>query len=193
MNRPLIRTCGAETVPGQVRTLSDAHAGVTDQQEGICSEVVSAQELLLQELILFGGEGPGKLLRCARNVLATNQAAKFGTLVGPCQIVDDGAQCDEQVDVRRGRQWGLLCMQAGHPSEDVGITAQLIQVPDLGMMDGEIGEEVAHRTAVVTRSVGAECGTDGLDGMLEDGCQRMMEWRPAQEVHEALPGTGRTH
>jgi len=75
MNRPLIRTCGAETVPGQVRTLSDAHAGVTDQQEGICSEIVSAQELLLQELILFGGEGPGKFLRCTWNVLATNQAA----------------------------------------------------------------------------------------------------------------------
>jgi hypothetical protein len=84
-------------------------------------------------------------------------------------------------------------MQPGHPSEDVGITAQLIEVLDLGMMDGEIGEEIAHRTAIVTRCVGAECSTDGIDGTLEDGCQRVMEWSTPQEVHEALPGTGRTH
>jgi hypothetical protein len=84
-------------------------------------------------------------------------------------------------------------MEAGHPSEDVGITAQLIQALDLGMMNGEIGEEVAYRAAVVTRCFGVECSADGIDGTLEDGCQRMMEWRAPQEVHEAPPGTGRTH
>ena len=58
MNGPLIRSCGAEALPGQIDALSDAHAGVSDQQEGICAEVVSAHELLLKELILLGGEGP---------------------------------------------------------------------------------------------------------------------------------------
>src|ERR1035437_3982570 len=193
MDGPLIWSDGAETLPGQVCTLSDAHASVTDQQEGICAQVVAADELLLEEFILLCCERPWKLLRGAWNVFATNQVGEFSLLSGPCQIAQDRAQCDEQVDVRGGRQWRLLRMQARHPSEDVGIPAQLIQVLDLGMMDGEIGEEVAHRTAVVTRCVGVECSTDGIDGTIEDRCQRMMEWRAPQEAHEAPPGTGRTH
>ena len=54
MNRPLIRTSGAEAIEGQIGAFADAHAGVANQQKGVTTEIVAAQELLLQELTLLG-------------------------------------------------------------------------------------------------------------------------------------------
>src|ERR1035437_2915518 len=47
MKRPMIRPGGAKAIGGQIGTLSDAHAGVADQQHGIATEIVTAKELLL--------------------------------------------------------------------------------------------------------------------------------------------------
>jgi hypothetical protein len=47
MNRPLIGPGGAQAIGGQIDTLTDAHAGVADQQKGIAAEIVTAKELLL--------------------------------------------------------------------------------------------------------------------------------------------------
>jgi hypothetical protein len=73
MNRPLIRTGGAEAIEGQIGALADAHAGVTNQQKGVAAQVVAAEELLLQELILLCCERTWKSLREARNVRAADQ------------------------------------------------------------------------------------------------------------------------
>ena len=85
------------------------------------------EELLLQELILLCGERAWKSLREARNVLAADQMGEFRKLFGPSQFVEDGAQSDEQVDIGCGRERRRLRAQAGHPAEDVGITAQLVE------------------------------------------------------------------
>jgi len=53
MNRPLIRAGRTKAVGGQIGTLTDAHAGVANQQKGIATQIVAAEELLLQELILL--------------------------------------------------------------------------------------------------------------------------------------------
>jgi hypothetical protein len=84
-------------------------------------------------------------------------------------------------------------MQAGHPSEDVGITAQLGQPLNVRVIGGEIREEVTYRTAVVTSSVWAERGTERNNGTLEDRSQRMLQWGMSLEAHEALLGRGRIH
>jgi len=47
MNSPLAWTYGAQAVIGQVDAFADTHAGVAEQQEDICLEVVAAEELLL--------------------------------------------------------------------------------------------------------------------------------------------------
>ena len=78
-----------------------------------------------------------------------------------------------------------------HPAKDMGIAAQLIEVLDLGMMNTEIGEEVAHCAVVVTGGVGFKCSAEGFNGTLEVGGQRMAE-RPAAD-HEPFPFRGRTH
>ncbi len=127
MNRPLIRAGGAKAVEGQIGALADAHAGVANQQKGIATQIIAAEELLLQKLILLCGERTWKSLREARNVLAADQMSEFRKLFGPRQFVEDGAQSDEPVDIGCSRERRHLRAQARHPAEDVGLTAQLVQ------------------------------------------------------------------
>ena len=47
------------------------------------------------------------------------------TLFGPSQFGEERAQSDELVDVGRGREGPLLRAPAGHPTQDVGLTAPL--------------------------------------------------------------------
>ena len=127
MNRPLIRAGGAEAIEGQIGALADAHAGVANQQKGIAAQIIAAEELLLQELILLCGERAWKSLREARNVLAADQMGEFRKLFRPSQFVEDAAQSDEPVDIGCGRQRRRLRVQARHPAEDVWLAAQLVQ------------------------------------------------------------------
>ena len=91
MNGPLIRAGGAEAVEGQIGALADAHAGVADQQEGIAAQIVAAEELLLQKLILFGGERTWKSVGEARDVLAADQMSEFGKLVRSTPVLEDAS------------------------------------------------------------------------------------------------------
>ncbi len=93
MNRPLIRAGGAETIPGQIGALADAHAGVTNQQKGIAAEIVAAEELLLRGVDpVLAVSGRGSVLRETRNVLAADQMGEFRKLFGPSQFIEDAAQ-----------------------------------------------------------------------------------------------------
>ena len=95
VNRPLIRAGGAKAVEGQIGTLTDAHAGVANQQKGVAAQVIAPAEFLLQEFILFCREWAWKSLREARNILAADQMSEFRKLFGPSQFVADAAQSDE--------------------------------------------------------------------------------------------------
>ena len=67
MNSPAIGCGRTQAVIGQVDAFTDAHAGVAKQQEDISTQIVAAQELLLEELILLGGERPWQSVRRARD------------------------------------------------------------------------------------------------------------------------------
>ena len=56
MHGPLIRAGGAEAIVGQIDALADAHAGVTDQQKRIPAEIIAAEQLLIEKLILLRGQ-----------------------------------------------------------------------------------------------------------------------------------------
>jgi hypothetical protein len=73
---------------------------VTDQQKGITTQIVAVDELLLKKLVLLGREGAGESLREVRDVLATDQVRELRKLFGPSQFGEDGAQSDQQVDIR---------------------------------------------------------------------------------------------
>lgn len=86
MNRPLTRAGGTQAVVGQVGAFTDAHAGVTEQEEDISAQIVAAQELLLEELILLGGERPWQSVGRARDILAQQQVSELGEMAGAGQF-----------------------------------------------------------------------------------------------------------
>jgi len=47
MDGPLVRPDSAQTICGEVDTLSDAHAGMADEQQDITVEVIAAPQFLL--------------------------------------------------------------------------------------------------------------------------------------------------
>src|SRR5437870_12502080 len=112
VNRPLIGPGGAKAVVGQIGALTNAHAGVANQQKDIATEIVAAEEFLLQELVLLRCEWAWKSLRATRNILAADEMSEFRKLFAPRQFVQDGAQSDKPAHIRCGYQWRHLRAQA---------------------------------------------------------------------------------
>ena len=80
----------------------------------------------------------------ARNILAQQQVGQFREMAGASQLLEDGAQSEEPADVGRGGQGRILGAQVCHPSENMGIAAQLVERSNLRDIRAEIDEEVAH-------------------------------------------------
>jgi len=138
MNGPLIRPGRAKAVVGQIGAFTNAHAGVANQQKDIATEIVATKEFLLQELVLLGWEWAWTSLWATRNILAADEMSEFGKLFAPRQFIQDGTQSDEPAHIRCGYQRRHLRAQTGHPAEDVGLTAQLVEAIDPGVMGAEI-------------------------------------------------------
>ncbi len=83
MHGPLIRAGGAEAIVGQIGALADAHAGVTDQQESIPAEIIAAEQLLVEELILLSGEGTWQ---CFGNAGASTVPIASRTVCSPLRL-----------------------------------------------------------------------------------------------------------
>ena len=107
MNGLLLRASGTEAVRCKIGAPTDAHASVANQKEDIRAQVVAAEKLPLQQLILFSGKRTRKSVGKARDVLASDKVGEFRKLVCPRQFVKGPAQGDQQVGVRGGRQWSV--------------------------------------------------------------------------------------
>src|SRR6516162_2570358 len=88
MDSPLIWASGTDAVGCKIGALTDAHAGVADQEEDIRAQIVAFEELPLQQLILFRAQWTGQSVLKARDVLASDQMSKFGKLVHPRQLME---------------------------------------------------------------------------------------------------------
>ena len=95
----------AKAIPGKIDTFTDAHTGMAQQQEDVGRQIVAAEQLLLDELILLRRQGAGKTLRRPRRVLATDQMRQIGKLCGPGKFLQDAPQMHEARDVDGRRQW----------------------------------------------------------------------------------------
>src|SRR6266568_7842481 len=104
VNRPLVLARRAEALKRQIGTLANAHASVANQQKGVAAQIVTADQLFLQELILLCSKRPRKPSREARNVLAADQMCELRKRFRPGQFIEDAAQGDEQVDIGCCRQ-----------------------------------------------------------------------------------------
>ena len=77
MDGPLVGPRGAQTVIGEIDAFADAHAGRAEQEEHISAQIVATHELLLQELILFGGERPWQGGRVGVGIFNQRPYAEF--------------------------------------------------------------------------------------------------------------------
>jgi hypothetical protein len=188
MNRPLVWPRGAETVIGEIGAFADTHAGVAEQEEDISAEIVAAHELLLEELILLGGKRSWQGVGRAWDILAQQEVSQFSEMAGASQLMEDGAQSKEPADASRGCQRRILGAQVRHPSEDMGISAQLFETSNLRICGAEIDEEVAYHHVVTTRAAGGECGAQKLDSMRKGWREGMLERRTAPALHEEILG-----
>ena len=186
MDGPLVGACGAQAVIGQVDAFADTHAGGAEQEEDISAKIVATHELLLEELILLGGERPWQSVRRAWNILAQQQVSQFREMAGASQFMEDGAQSKEASDAGCRDQRRSLAAQVRHPSEDMRIAVQLFEMSNLRIFCAEIDKEAAHHDVVVTLAGRGECGTQRLDRMREERRQRMLEWSTAPAHHGIL-------
>ena len=146
---------------------------MADQQKGVALPIITADELLLQKLILLGSERACQSLRTVRDVFATDEASELGKLFGPSQFGEQRAQSDEPQDIGGGGERRHLRAQMGHPAEQVGIAAQLLEGVHLGVGGAEIAEEVTHHPTVVTTAFEAQPRAERIDGaILSEGSIR---------------------
>src|ERR1700677_4471475 len=150
MDGPLVGTCGAQAVIGQVDAFADTHASRAEQKKDIPAKIVATHELLLEELILLGGKRPWQSVRGARNILAQQQVSHFGEMAGASQFMEDGAQSKESSDAGCRAQRRSLAAQVRHPSEDMRVAVQLFETSNFRIFCAEIDKQAAHHDVVVT-------------------------------------------
>jgi hypothetical protein len=134
MNRPLIRPGGLEAIDGQIGAFSDA----ANQQKGVTTRVVAAEELL-QELVLLGGEQTGESFAAGAECPRGGSAERVQEAVPSSQFIEDAAQRDESVDVGCSRQRRHVRVQMAHPAEDLWLAAPAVQGVQVGITATEIG------------------------------------------------------
>jgi hypothetical protein len=69
----------------------------------------------------------------------------------------------------------------------------LIQRIQPGVVGAQIAQEIAGRSTVVARCIGMERSAEGVDCLIEDGRQNMLQRQRtvSQSVHDEITGSGR--
>jgi len=92
-----------------------------------------------------------------------------------------------------GGQWRRLGAQVRHPTENVCITALLIQRVQLGIFGLQKAQKIAGRSTVMPGRVGMERSAQGVDGLIEDGRQNVWQRQGtvSHSIHDEVTGRGR--
>ena len=124
VNGPPVRTGIVEAIIGKINTLANAHSGVAYQQQDVGRQVITAEQFLLNQLILLRCQGARQPLRSAWNVLATDQMGQVRDLCAPGELFQHASHQKQACNVDGRHQ--VLTAQIDKPAEDVWIAAQLI-------------------------------------------------------------------
>ena len=92
MNGPLSRSGLPQAVEGEIGALTEAHAGVADEQEGIAGYIVATQEFLLNEAILFETQRAWQAVIAFGDVVGGEQTEQGGEFVEPSQFFQQTTQ-----------------------------------------------------------------------------------------------------
>jgi hypothetical protein len=96
---PLFGCYVTQTVDWQVDAFSDPDPRDASQQEGIGIQVVCTAQFLLQSLIVFRRQRPGKILRTNREIFADDKAWLEAMPLGS-QVVEQAAKTEQALLAR---------------------------------------------------------------------------------------------
>ncbi len=113
---------------------------------------------------------------------------QIGDLCAPGQLFQHAAHKQQACDVDGGRQ--VLGAQIDKPAENVGIAAQLMERPNVGMLFTQIDQKGAGDGTILTGRGWSEGCRQRVNGSLELLHQRMFQRSVTAGFHDALPGTG---
>src|SRR5207237_7864631 len=105
MERPLSGCERAQAIEGEIDTFADADAGVADEQKSVAGDIVAAQELLLDEAILFRSQWtrkPGIGLRPVIGMEETDQAGSSWSHANSSSKRRSARTCRERVLLTKG-------------------------------------------------------------------------------------------
>src|ERR1035441_1465760 len=184
MKRPLSGRERAQAIEGEIDTLTDADTGVADEQKRVAGDIVAAQELLLDEAILFRSQWTRKPGIGLRHVIGMEETDQSGKFVKPGQFLHQTAQRENVQGARTLDQWWLLRGEPCQPAQNVRLPSQLVKGPDAWMMPTQIAEKVFGCGPIAALGGIAHGGGNRLNGGEEHLDQGMLEWEAgAMAVH----------
>jgi hypothetical protein len=113
----------------------------------VSPESVGAEQLALEEPIVFGGKRPGQIDRQRRKVVGKNQVGRDGVALGS-QIAQQAAEQEQMSPTGLVGKGRLLLAQGDEPAEHIGVAAQIGEVVQAGSGGLEKGKEAMCGDAI---------------------------------------------
>jgi hypothetical protein len=146
---PLFGPDVAQTIKGQVDTLSNADPGEASQQEGIGIKVVCPVQFLLESLIIFRRQRPGEILGANRKISLDNETGVEGMpLEG--QINQQAPKTEQMLFAGGVSQGRILIAEPTEPTQHMGIATELRQSADLRKSATKISEDAGEDVPLIS-------------------------------------------
>jgi hypothetical protein len=153
--------------------------------------IIASHEFLLDQHVLFGGQGPWQILVGARDVVSADQVGQEWNLLAPRQFLKDSTQTDHMMAHSHLGQRRLVGAQQSEPAQNVWVAAQLLEGAHAWMLRVQIVQKVARGALIVVRRVFAERSGERLCRSLKQSRQ-WMAGRGNSESHDWRGEMGRS-
>src|SRR4029078_12004869 len=117
---------------GEIDTLADPDAGMTDEQQRVAGDIVALQEFLLDEAILFGSQWTRETGVGMGEVIRMEQANQGGQLVEPRPLLHHTAWREDMQIASGFDEWRLLRAKPGQPAQNMWVPTELVEGPNAG-------------------------------------------------------------
>jgi hypothetical protein len=153
MQCPLFGSDVTHTVQCQVDAFSDTDTSDSHQEQRIGVQIVGTTQFLLQPLVVFRRQRPGKVFGTNREVFADDETRLDGMALGG-QVVEQTAKAEEtllaSVVANRRAQFA----KPAKPTQHMGIAAELGKSADLRERGPQIADEVAGHIVILDHGEG---------------------------------------
>jgi hypothetical protein len=133
----------------------------------VSPERVGAEQLGLEELIVFIGKRSGEIDRQRRKVVGENQVGRDGVALGS-QFTQQASEQEQMSPTGLVRKGWLLFAQGDEPGKHMGVASQIGEVIQIGSGGQEESEETMCGDAIAPDGRGTAGEGKDLDLAIED-------------------------